>query len=102
MKNISKDQVIYIAKISKLNLSEDELTLFSKQLSETLDYIGRLDKLEDKIKSLGVTYQVTDLSNVYREDKIDFSRILKQGEALSNAKETYNGYFVVPGIFDGA
>ena len=99
MESISKDQVIYIAKLSRLNLSEDELTLFSKQLSETLDYIGLLDKLEGKIKSLGVTYQVTDLSNVYREDKIDFSRILKQGEALSNAKETYNGYFVVPGIF---
>ena len=99
MESISKDQVIYIAKLSRLNLSEDELTLFSKQLSETLDYIGLLDKLEGKIKSLGVTYQVTDLSNVYREDKIDFSRILKQGEALSNAKETDNGYFVVPGIF---
>ena len=102
MESISKNQVIYIAKLSKLNLSEDELTLFSKQLSETLDYIGLLGKLEGKIKSLGVTYQVTDLSNVYREDKIDFSRILKQGEALSNAKETYNGYFVVPGIFNEA
>lgn len=96
---ISKEQVIHIAKLSRLNLSESELTLFSKQLSETLDYIRLLDKLEGKIKSLEATYQVTNLSNVYREDKIDFSRILKQGEALSNAKETYNGYFVVPGIF---
>ncbi len=99
---ISKEQVIHIAKLSKLNLSESELTLFSKQLSETLNYIEVLDKLEDKIKTLVVTHQVTGLSNVYREDKIDISRILKQEEALFNAKETYNGYFVVPGIFDEA
>lgn len=102
MESISKDQVIHIAKLSELNLSESELSLFSEQLSETLDYIGLLDKLEGKIKSLDATYQITNLSNVYREDKIDFSRILKREEALSNAKETYNGYFVVPGIFDEA
>lgn len=102
MKNLSPAEVKYFGQLSKLNLSESELTLFSKQLSETLNYIEVIDKLEGKIKSLDVTYQVTNLSNVYREDKIDFSRILKQGEALSNAKETYNGYFVVPGIFDGA
>ena len=102
MELISKEEVIHIAKLSKLNLSESELTLFSKQLSETLDYIGRLGKLEGQIKSLGATYQVTDLSNVYRTDEIDFSRILKQGEALFNAKETDDGYFVVPGIFDEA
>lgn len=102
MELISKEQVIYVAKLSKLTLSESELTLFSKQLSETLNYIKVLDKLDDKVKTLGVTYQVTGLSNVFREDKIEASRILKQEEALSNAKETYNGYFVVPGIFDEA
>lgn len=99
MKNLSPEEVKYFGQLSKLNLSESELIPFSKQLSETLNYIEVLDKLEDQIKSLDVTYQVTNLSNVYREDKIDFSRILKQGEALSNAKETDNGYFVVPGIF---
>lgn len=102
MELISKEQVTHVAKLSKLNLSESELTLFSKQLSETLNYIRILDKLDDKVKTLGVTYQVTGLSNVYREDKIETSRILKQEEALSNARKTYNGYFVVAGIFDEA
>lgn len=100
MKNLSTEEVVFFADLSRLDLSESEIKLFSKQLSETLSYVEIIDKLEDKIKSLGATYQITNLSNVSREDRVDKSRILKQGEALSNAKETYNGYFVVPGIFN--
>jgi len=38
------------------------------------------------------------LKNVTREDKIDETRMLSQKEALSQAKKTHKGFFVVPAV----
>jgi len=58
-----------------------------------------------KIKTLDTTgiketSQVTNLKNVFREDMIEKERMLTQEEALSNAKNTLDGYFKVKAIFN--
>jgi aspartyl/glutamyl-tRNA(Asn/Gln) amidotransferase C subunit len=42
---ISKDELAYLAKISKIELSEDEAEKFPKQLEKTIEYIDILEEL---------------------------------------------------------
>jgi aspartyl-tRNA(Asn)/glutamyl-tRNA(Gln) amidotransferase subunit C len=42
---ISKDEIEYLAKISKINLTEDEAKKFPEQLDKTIEYIDILDEL---------------------------------------------------------
>jgi aspartyl/glutamyl-tRNA(Asn/Gln) amidotransferase C subunit len=44
---ISKDELAYLAKISKIELSEDEAEKFPKQLEKTIEYIDILEELSD-------------------------------------------------------
>ena len=65
---LSKDEVRHIAKLSRLKLSEEEVEKFSKELTSILDYIDILNELDTE--NVEPTAQVTDLTNVFREDKV--------------------------------
>lgn len=93
---LTKEQVLHIAKLAKLTLSEKEIIKFQKQLSDILGYIEVLNELDtSKVKP---TSQVTGLENVLREDKV--GKCLTKKEALSNAKNKHEGYFKVKAIFE--
>lgn len=93
---LTKAQVKHIAKLANLSLSEKEITLFQKQLSQVLNYVKILNKLDTaKVKP---TSQVTGLENVFKEDKTSSS--LSQKEALSGAKAKSKGYFKIKAIFE--
>ncbi len=94
----SKEITKKIADLSKIELTEEETSSFSEQFNSTLKVVENLNKLNTS--EVEVAYNITGLKNVYREDKIDTKRLLSQAEALSNAKRTYNGFFVVGGILD--
>lgn len=95
---LTDKQLEHIARLANLVLEKKEEEVFAPQLAAILDFISRLQQ----IPLIGVeeTSQVTGLTNVFREDEIDASRRLTQDEALSQAKKTYNGFFVVPAIFE--
>jgi aspartyl-tRNA(Asn)/glutamyl-tRNA(Gln) amidotransferase subunit C len=59
----------YLASLSNITLSDDELTALTADLEKIIGYIGELGELN----TTGVepTYQVTGLSNVWREDEIE-------------------------------
>lgn len=97
-RKLTQAKVKHIAKLADLRLSPSEIKAFSKQLSEVLSYVDKLQELyTTKVEP---TSQVTGLKNVFREDVVEQS--LTQEEALSNAKKAYKGYFVTKGIFDKA
>lgn len=91
------DQVEHVAKLAKLKLSKEDLDKFKNQLSSILDLVGKLSEVNTK--DVIPTTQVTQLENIFREDIVDGKRMLSQDEVLSNAKRTYNGYFIVDAIF---
>ncbi len=95
MNKLTKKEVQHIAKLANLTLSEEEVAVFSQQLSETLDYIEKLKELTTD--GILPTFQTTGLKNITREDVVGPS--LTQEEALKNAKATYNGYFKTKAIF---
>lgn len=95
---ISTTDVKHVAKLASLPIPEDSLSKLQSQLESILGYV----RVVQTAKTEGVkeTSQVTDLTNVWREDVIDPDRTFSQEEALSNAKATHNGYFLVPGIME--
>lgn len=95
---ITQDEVKKIASLANLGLNEEELKRFPSQFNKTLEVVDQLNEIETK--NVSETAQVTGLTNVWREDEIDKDRTLSQLEALDQAKESHEGYFVVPRIIE--
>lgn len=68
MSEISRADILKLAKLTKLQLSEAEIEEFKKELSEILKYVEKLQNVD--VKGLSPTYQVTGLANVMRSDKL--------------------------------
>lgn len=99
MSTLSTDDVKHVASLAKINLTKEELTKFSKQLSSIVDFIGELKKVDtSKIDPIS---QTTGLTNVERNDIVSSEELLTQEEALSGSDETHNGYFKVPALLEG-
>jgi len=65
---LSEKEIKYIAKLARLDLSEEELIKYGGQLSNILNYIDQLKEVD--VKGVEPTAQVTGTTNVLREDKI--------------------------------
>jgi aspartyl-tRNA(Asn)/glutamyl-tRNA(Gln) amidotransferase subunit C len=66
---LSKKDVEKIALLARLELSEDEKSLYQEQLSAILYYAQRLNKLD--IEEVPPTSSAVDLRNVMREDVVE-------------------------------
>jgi len=95
---VTPDEVKKIGKLAKINLQENEVNLFAKQFTETLEVVNRLNEIDTN--NTEATYQVSGLSNVTRPDEINETEILPKEIALAQAKNVHNGYFVVDRLID--
>lgn len=64
---LTKKEVEHIAKLARLELSEEELNKYGEQLSAVLEYINQLEEVD--VEGVEPTAQVTGLTNVWREDE---------------------------------
>lgn len=86
--------VEYIAKLARLEFTEEEKLKFTHQLNEILSYIDQLNKLDtSKVEPLS---QVIELSNVFRNDVA--KKGLSPEEALKNAPAKTEKFFKVPKV----
>ena len=93
---IDADRVRHIAKLARLNLSDEEVRLFSDQLASILDYMKQIERLDTEgVEPLVHALPVT---NVTRADEP--RRGLSGEQALANAPETEKGCFRVPAVLD--
>ena len=83
--SLSKTQIEHIAKLARLELTEDELKKYGGQLSAVLDYINQLSEVETE--GVEPTAQVTGLQNIFREDEIKEWDKKEVKEALADAPE---------------
>ena len=68
MSKLTRNQVLKLAHLSRLKLTEEEIERFGVELSEILSYVEILDKADTE--GLEPTYQITGLKNVMRDDKV--------------------------------
>ena len=93
---IDESQVRYVAKLSRLDLTDGEVKQFSTQLSAIVEYIEKLNELDtENVEPLA---HCLPIHNVLREDVVKES--LKADEALVNAPEREEDYFKVPKVLD--
>ena len=65
---LSKEEIKHIANLARLELSEEEVTIYDDQLSHILDYIDQLQEVN--IKNIEPTAQVISKENIMREDDV--------------------------------
>lgn len=94
---ITKEQVLHIAKLANLTLSDEEVEKLSGMLSDTVSYIDVLNELNTG--SVDETYQVTGKTNVFQNDS-DSENTLSKEEALANAHERIKDYFAAKAVFE--
>ena len=92
MSKLSRDDVLKLAKLSRLRLSDEEVERFRTELSSILEYVEILDKADTA--GLEPTYQVTGLKNIMRADKPrDYG--YKTEDLLNGAPDKQDGQFKV-------
>jgi aspartyl-tRNA(Asn)/glutamyl-tRNA(Gln) amidotransferase subunit C len=89
---IDRDQVLHVARLARLRLSEEEVERMAGELSGILDHVDRIGKLD--LEGVEPTTHVVALENVWRADVPRPS--LPQDVALASAPEPRDGAFRVP------
>jgi aspartyl-tRNA(Asn)/glutamyl-tRNA(Gln) amidotransferase subunit C len=86
----------YVAKLARLNLTEEETQLFQKQLGDVLRYAAKLGEVD--VSQVEAAAHAVPIFNVFREDEPrDW---LTAEEALSNAPQKANQLFIVTKVVE--
>ncbi|MCD6233762.1 MAG: Asp-tRNA(Asn)/Glu-tRNA(Gln) amidotransferase GatCAB subunit C [Candidatus Neomarinimicrobiota bacterium] len=94
--SISREEVLRIAKLARLSLSDEEITLYTYQLGDILNYVQKLNELD--VEAVEPMKHVLDMVNVLREDKNLPS--LSREDVLNNAPEHDGEFFKVPRVLE--
>ena len=89
---IDRDQVLHVARLARLRLSDEELERMPAELSKILDHVERMDELD--LEGVEPTSHVVELQNVLREDVP--RPCLPPERALEGAPDVADGGFRVP------
>ncbi len=89
---ITREEVLHVAKLARLELTEDELERFAGQLDAILEAVGKVSELD--LSDVEPTLHPLELTNVWDEDEPRPS--LPVGEALANAPDREEDAFRVP------
>jgi len=92
MSKLTREDVLKLAQLAKLELTEEEQKKFLSEISEILGYVEQLQSVE--VDDLEPTYQVNGLSNVSRKDEIRDYGIDRQA-LLKNLPAEENGQIKV-------
>src|SRR5215217_1770027 len=89
---ISKKEVLHVASLARLELTDEEVERFTEQLGAILEAVGKVSELD--LTGVEPLSHPLDLVNVWAEDEPRPS--LPVAEALANAPESEEGHFRVP------
>jgi aspartyl-tRNA(Asn)/glutamyl-tRNA(Gln) amidotransferase subunit C len=89
---IDHDQVLHVARLARLELSEAEVEQMGGELSGILDHVDRISSLD--LEAVEPTSHVVALENVLRPDEPEPS--LPRERALEQAPDPADGAFRVP------
>jgi aspartyl-tRNA(Asn)/glutamyl-tRNA(Gln) amidotransferase subunit C len=95
---LEKQDIEHIAKLARIDLTEDELKKYGSQLSGILNYIEQLQEVD--VKGIEPTAQVTGLADVFREDVIREWDADEREAALKQAPELEDGQIKVKRVLN--
>lgn len=94
---LSKDEVLKIAKLARLELTDDEVSFFQNRLARVLDYMTELKGIETKPGNL-VRHVPLDADTLRPDEAHPFT---DQEALLKNAPALEEGGFLLPAIMEG-
>src|SRR3954449_7765396 len=92
MAGISRDEVLHVARLARLELTEEEGTGFREQLSAIIDAISKVSDLD--LSDVPPTAHPLEIANTWAEDEPRPS--LPLDEVFANAPDRDDDYFKVP------
>lgn len=93
---ISKEEIIHIAKLASLNLSEAEIERYANDMTEILGYANMINSVNtDEIKE---TIAANENYNVFRKDEVIPS--MERDVLLQNAPSKDDGMFRIPKVIN--
>ncbi|HOP75349.1 MAG TPA: Asp-tRNA(Asn)/Glu-tRNA(Gln) amidotransferase subunit GatC [Bacillota bacterium] len=94
--SLTRSQVEHVARLARLQLTEEECEAFTLQLNDILKFVEQLNTLNTE--GIEPTAHAIPVSNVFRPDRVCPS--LDPELALANAPDRVNYYFRVPKILE--
>ena len=91
---ITKQDVVHVSNLARLELSEESIEKFAGQIGEILDHVDSLKRVDTQ--GISATTHAISLTNAFRDD--DMSEPADRELSMANAPESEDGSFVVPKI----
>jgi aspartyl-tRNA(Asn)/glutamyl-tRNA(Gln) amidotransferase subunit C len=92
MAGISRAEVLHVARLARLELTDAEVTKFQEQLSAILEAVSTVSELD--LSDVPPTAHPLEIQNAWAEDEVQPS--LSHDEAFANAPDREGDYFRVP------
>ena len=91
---ISKEEVLYVANLARLEISAVEIEKLTGQIGEILAYVDQLNQVDTT--GVSGTSHAVPLTNAFRKDVVQPH--LAREDVLANAPQQEDGGFVVPKV----
>lgn len=91
---VDKEEILHIAKLAALNIKEDEIEEYRKNLQDILNFANIVNNVDTE--GISETIGSTDNVNVFREDEI--KEFKDMDLLLANAPEKQNNMFNIPKV----
>ena len=93
---LSPEIVKYVADLSRIELTEEELDKLSKQLQDILGFIDQLSQAD--VSGIPATSHILPINSIFREDNLRDSLPIEK--TMANAPQKENNFFVVPKVIE--
>ncbi|MCD6115320.1 Asp-tRNA(Asn)/Glu-tRNA(Gln) amidotransferase subunit GatC [bacterium] len=94
---LSEKDVLNVAKLARINLSEEEKEKMRKDLTLILDYIAKIRELD--LKNVEPTFHTLEIKNKTREDRAREQNTSFSKKLISLAPQKENGYIKIRSVF---
>jgi aspartyl-tRNA(Asn)/glutamyl-tRNA(Gln) amidotransferase subunit C len=92
MARITRDEVLHVARLARLELSEDEVAKFQEQLSDIIEAVSKVSELD--LTDVPPTAHPLEIANAWAEDEP--RPCLPLDAVFANAPDRDDDYFRVP------
>lgn len=95
MEKLTREQVLHVANLARLNVADEEITRYGEQLSDILTEIEKITMVEIN-PNTDILIAPTNNINNYKDD-IEGTMLTKE-EIFKNTKNTDGRYIIVPKV----
>ncbi len=95
---LNEKEVRHIAQLARIELSEKEITLYSRQLTELLQYVAQLGEVETQ--GMPMVYSWDEPVVYLRKDEAKACSLEERDSILEQAPRQSRGYIQVKSVFE--